>query len=477
MTSKSASLVALVSGVVIGAQAHAQPAPGVHDSNEPHDGITESAERQPGSTRVEASTSAGTDAARHAELRASARRGSVDLSLTGGVDDRADRQQRGAVVAIDRASGTSRLAVTGGISDVALDLAIASVGIQTRSGGAAWSSGRIDLGNLDHELVIGASFTSTSGMSTDTSEDLMHMGVLQRERRSDHRFLQAYLKDTLHVIETLDVSGGFVFDDWRNLSAIETIRYGTDEQMDVHAPHIEDMHFSPQLGALYRATDHIAVRASGYRELRAPTVGELYVPLVLDGAVAAANAQLTPESVWAGEVGPELRIGHLQARSAAFLHEIDSPIASANGERTNLDHGRVLGVATEASWRPVEPVLAAVSYTRSSSTIRDAAYAGHELSLVPRHRAAALLSYDARRVATLSGGVRWLGRQYIDAENTRAIRSTTLVDATATRAIRRGLAGYVSVENLLDRRTIAAHDLPAAGRTVQIGVKLDSARF
>jgi iron complex outermembrane receptor protein len=477
VTSKSASLAALVSVVVIGAHARAQPAP---EPDAPHDGITEDADaRTSSATRVEGTAGAGTDAARHAELRASARRGSLDLSVASGLDDRSDRQQRGAAVAVDRTSGASHLHISGALTDTALDLTIATAQIDTRNVATTWSSGRFALGGIDHELVLGASFTATSGATSDDDEDdVNHMGVLERERRSDHRFLEAYLKDTLHVIETLDVNGGFVFDDWRNLSAIETIRYGTDEAMDVHAPSLEEMHFSPQLGAVYRATDHVALRASAYRELRAPTVGDLYVPLVVDGALAAtANAQLRPESVSAGEVGPELRIGRIEARAVGFWHEIDSPVASAGGERTNLDHARVIGLSTEASLRVAKPVLATVGYARSASSIRDAAYAGNDLALVPRHRAAALLSYDAPRIATVTGGVRWLGRQYIDAENTQALRSTMLVDASVTRAIRKGLAGYVTVENLLDRRAVAAHDLPAVGRTVQIGVRVDSARF
>jgi outer membrane receptor protein involved in Fe transport len=476
VTSKSASLAALVSVVVIGAHAQAQPAP---EPDAPKDGITEEADaRTESSTRVEGTASAGTDAARHAELRASARRGSLDLSVAGALDDRSDRQQRGAAVGIDRTSGANRLHISGALTDTALDLAIATTQIDARSVATTWSSGRFALGGIDHELVLGASFTSTSGATSDSDDDPNHMGVMKRERRSDHRFLEAYLKDTLHVIETLDVSGGFVFDDWRNLSAIETIRYGTDEAMDVHAPSLEEMHFSPQVGAIYRATDHVALRANAYRELRAPTVGDLYVPLVVDGALAAtANAQLRPESISAGEVGPELRIGRASARAVGFWHEIDSPVASVAGERTNLEHARVVGISTEASFHPIKPVLATIGYARSASTIRDTAYAGNDLALTPRHRAAALLSYDAPRIATVTGGVRWLGRQYIDAENTHALAATTLVDATATRAIRKGLAGYVTVENLLDRRYVAAHDLPAVGRTVQIGVRVDSARF
>jgi outer membrane receptor protein involved in Fe transport len=247
--------------------------------------------------------------------------------------------------------------------------------------------------------------------------------------------------------------------------------------MEVQAPRLEDMRISPQLGAIYRAGDHIAVRVNGYRRLRAPTVGQLYAPLVLDAAIVAANPQLHAESVWGGELGPELHAGPLTARAIGFWHEIDAPIAAVGGARTNLDHARVLGVATEAMWRPVRPVLATVSYTRSASRIRDAALAGNELSFAPRHRGAALLTFEGSRIATLTGGVRVIGRQVLDASTSSTLAPAALVDAMAARTLAGGLAGFIAVENLLDRRNVAGDDLLGPGRTIQLGLRLDSARF
>jgi outer membrane receptor protein involved in Fe transport len=80
-------------------------------------------------------------------------------------------------------------------------------------------------------------------------------------------------------------------------------------------------------------------------------------------------------------------------------------------------------------------------------------------------------------VATLTGGVRVLGPQYRDVASSMRIGATTLVDAMAARPLPHGLAGFVSVENLLDRRYVGGDDLPGLARTVQIGVRLDTTRL
>lgn len=423
-------------------------------------GVVARAHAQP--ARVEATVGGGTDAAKQAGLRATDRRGAYDLELSGALDSRTDRDERTGAAQVERTTGASHLHLVGALTDTSLDLAPAHASIRRWVLDGAWAT--------DSGLVAGASYRESSGETTD--DMAMPMAVVERTRHADHRFLQAYLKHTLHVIETLDVSGGFVFDDWRNLSAIETIRYGTDDQMDVKAPDVDDIQMSPELGALYRATDHVGLRVTGYRTLRPPTVGELYVPL----DSIAASPVLHAESIWAGEAGPEVNVGAFSARAAGFWHEVARPIAVVDDIRTNLDHARVLGLASAASWRPAATVLASVAYTIQTSAIRDAGFAGKQLSFAPHHRATALVAVDAR-VATLTGGVRLLGAQYSDAANTQRIGATTLVDAMAARPLPHGLAGFVSVENLFDRRYVGGDDLPGGARTIQIGLRLDTARL
>jgi iron complex outermembrane receptor protein len=292
------------------------------------------------------------------------------------------------------------------------------------------------------------------------------------------------MNDTLHVIESLDLSGGFIIEDWRSLSAIETIHYGVEQNMDVKFPDVTEMQVSPQVGALYRVDDHLSLRANGYRRMRTPTSSELYQPIALDGTLTAANPELRPESTWGAEVGPALNAGKIEARAVAFYNIVESPItsvATADGmrERTNLGGARVTGLETAASWRPAKPWLATVSYTFANSVVTDPAFAGKRLAQMPRQRASAMLTYDNPRLASLTGAIRYVDRQYVDASNTASLAAYTLIDAMAARKITRGIAGFVGVENLLDRRYLGQYgiDTQGAPRTFRVGVRIDSARF
>lgn len=527
MIAKVASVVALLSGLAM--RVDAQPvvtdtvdeAP-PHHAAEPErgDDLLHAGQllRPITRDRLEAIVDAGTEGARDVQARGTATAHGVGFELTGDVHDSDLADHKSATARVEHGDANAfggfatqhqdtddaRVAHYGGTwrhgrfqagafgntQRLAEERLANRYEIPTSALGANASirSGRLELLGLDHELVVGANFERTSG--TTTTEDAaaenvsMPMAMPRRSRHGDHRFLEAYMNDTLHVIESLDLSGGFIIEDWRSLSAIETIHYGVEQNMDVKYPDITDMQVSPQLGALYRVDDHISLRASSYRRMRTPTLTELYQPIALDGTLTAANPALRPESTWGGEVGPELNTGKLEARAVAFYNIVDAPItsvATADGtrERTNLGGARITGIETTASWRPAKPWLATVAYTFANSVVTDADLAGKQLAQMPRQRASAMLTYDNPRLATLTGAIRYIDRQYTDASNTASLPAFTLIDAMAARKIKRGIAGFVGVENLLDRRYVGQYgiDTPGAPRTFRVGVRIDSARF
>ena len=105
---------------------------------------------------------------------------------------------------------------------------------------------------------------------------------------------------------------------------------------------------------------------------------------------------------------------------------------------------------------------------------------GKQLPQTPRHRATALLAFDDPKLVTVSGAVRYVDRRFEDERNTIAAQRFTVVDAMAARKLTRGLAGFVAVENLFDRRyiaNVAGIDTFGAPRLVQVGLRLDSARW
>ena len=113
MTSKAASLAALVSAVVFGARAYAQTAPEPHDD----EAIVDAEQQEPTglAPRFELDAGIGTADARALELRGTDRFGRFDAGIAGRIDERVDRGDRSAAVRLDHARGSRRARVFGAI--------------------------------------------------------------------------------------------------------------------------------------------------------------------------------------------------------------------------------------------------------------------------------------------------------------------------------------------------------------------------
>jgi iron complex outermembrane receptor protein len=315
--------------------------------------------------------------------------------------------------------------------------------------------------------------------------------VLARRRiRGDHRFLNAYIEDTVRFIRTLDVSGGLVIERWQHLGGGNTIAYGLDLPMETDVPVASHVLVSPSLGALQRIDDRVEVSVRTSRNLRAPTIGELYRSTWTGDRSTTANPGLRPETVTTTEAGPEIMAGRFTARAMMFHSTIDHSIAVVDGRWDNVGRARVVGVDTEAIWRPSRTWLATMSYTFARTRVTDGVASSHqtdpvdlvgkELALSPRHRGVVALTYDRHNLATLKGALRLVGGGFEDARNADLLATHALVDALAVRKLAGGLSGFAGVDNLLDRRyaiTRIGADVLGAPRTFHVGLRLDSARF
>jgi outer membrane receptor protein involved in Fe transport len=372
--------------------------------------------------------------------------------------------------------------------------------LSIRGGRGALKSRRLRALGLDHELVFGGGLVLASGEQEDTItpslDQPMHMTTMSARRiRGDHRFLDAYIEDTVRFIRTLDVSGGLVIEKWSNLGGSSSISYGTsDGGMEVDTPDVSKLLITPTFGMTGHLDDGVAITARGYRGLRPPTLHEMYVPVLVGDALTAANPSLQPETVWTGEIGPALMLGRLTARAAMFHSSVENVIGSvttdaplgdgATRQRQNIGTARVHGVDAEASLRATKALLATVTYTFARTHITDAAsypgLVGKELAQAPRHRASALLTYDNPHLVTITGAVRYVGASYEDDRNSLRLGKYTLIDAIAARKLHGGISGFVAVDNLLDRRYLIGRtgvDTLGAPRMFHVGVRVDSSAF
>lgn len=490
-----------------------------------------------GDRRVEARVSTGNDATHQAALRATDTILGAGLELTGSAlrsDVLGDQSEAAARIAHTSDHHVAGLHATYTADHVGFGRQSFLTDMRTATYGAAWTEsrapGRVTLElygeqqtlrdtrqvgtleldgsllgahvgftsrsvqafGLDHEFSGDIDVMQANGVAseTDGDPDEMHMTMLPRTRHGRHRFLSAYIHDTVRVIESLDVHGGFVFEHWRWLTNIASI-YGPDlgESMDQDAAVISSLMIGPKVGALYRVTPNVAVTANAYRTLRTPTWQQLMRPVQNGEVVTVADDQLHPETVTGAQLGPTVVTPKLEARVVGFWNEVAAPIADidvgpAARETTNLGHAREIGVDASASWRIAKSVLAGAGYTYTNARITDAAshpaLAGNVRAQTPRHRATAALTYDRPTILTVTGTVRFADQRFANAGNTIALAPVAVVDAMAARKLTHGLAGFVSVENIFDRRFVwnqAGVDTIGAPRLIQVGVRLDSARW
>jgi outer membrane receptor protein involved in Fe transport len=487
--------------------------------------------------RFEALVATGSDATHRAAVRATDKRGSLGFELTGDLvrsDVLADRSE--AAARIEHASehdhariyaryaslhvdaerqsfasdantaeygaawtawrpvGTFELEAYGraaALDDVrsasTLDLVTATYGAR-----AGFASHRLQALGVDHELGAGITVVQASGSAHEAgSDDASHMPLLPPARLGNHRMLSAYIHDTMRVIESLDLHGGFVFEHWRWLSNMEPL-YSPDDKLDMDvdaAEVISQVLLGPKVGVLVRVAPGVALAASGHRRLRAPTWNQLMRPVESGDVRTVASADLRAETVTGGELGPMLSTYRIEARAVAYWNEVDAPIAEVAAgaglrEIANLGHAREAGIAASAHIRIARPLLVAAEYTFASTRITSGnappRLAGKPLAAIPRHRAAAFVAFDRPDIVTVAGTVHFASASYTGELATAAVAPYVLVDAMATRELAHGIAGFVAIENLFDRR-YTVHDggvdVAGAPRVVNVGVRLDTARW
>jgi outer membrane receptor protein involved in Fe transport len=492
-----------------------------------------------GARRGEVLVSTGNDATHQAAGRASDTVGGAGVELTGALrksDVLGDRTAAGARIEHATESDRARAYATYGTSHVGLarqsfltDERVATYGAawtawrsagtlelqafgeqaalsDTRAAGTfdlegslagahvGFTSRRVQAFGLDHQFSGDIDVMQATGAATSDVDDgdmLTHMTQLPRTKRGRHRFLSAYLHDTIRVIESLDVHGGFVFEHWSWLTNLPPLGAldAVESNMNLDGSDLASaLLVGPTVGAIYRVAPSVALEANAYRRLRTPSWQQLMRP-VQNGGVRTLPGDLGAETVTGGRIGPSVSRGTIEAHAVAYWNEVDAPISPVTiGDdlrmTTNLGHARETGVEAAASWRVAKPVVAGVGYTFAQTRVTDggdyASLTGKELAQSPRHRATALLAYDEPKLVTLTGAVRYVASRYEDDQNTTVAKPFTVVDAMAARKLTHGLAGFVSVENVFDRRyvaQVAGVDTVGAPRLVQVGLRLDSARW
>jgi outer membrane receptor protein involved in Fe transport len=321
--------------------------------------------------------------------------------------------------------------------------------------------------------------------------------ALQRVAGGSQQLSGAFVQDIFTPTSRLSVTLSGRIDHWRNYDAhnLETaVIPGTlvnnqpslNEQIDTVA--------SPRVGALYHVTDWLTGWAAVGSGFRAPTLNELYRQFTQGTTRVLANSALGPERLFGGEGGVNIApLRSLTVKTTWFDNRVDNPVTNVticNGtinvatgacvpsatnitqQRQNLGRTRIRGLQTQADYRLRTAWRVSAAYVYDIAKVSDGGTANPALAnncpgpisidptqtgqscfvpQVPKHRGSFQISYTEPKYLSVAFGVQYIGRQYDDDQNVRAVPLGTLTAAGYSASTEPGLPGYATADLMLSR--------------------------
>ncbi|HWF83539.1 MAG TPA: TonB-dependent receptor [Vicinamibacterales bacterium] len=312
--------------------------------------------------------------------------------------------------------------------------------------------------------------------------------ALQRVSGGTQRIVGAYVQDILTPLPKLTVTLSARSDHWLNYDAhnLETaVIAGTPVNNQPSLPDRSDTAFSPRAAARYQITDWLSAWGDIGGGFRAPTLNELYRQFRVGTVLTLPNNQLGPERLVGGEAGINLAPArHVTVRTTWFDNRVTDPVANVTlstvgatvtQQRQNLGATRIWGVQSDVDYRIGAAWKLSAAYLYNHARVTDgglanAALVGDTLPQVPTHRGSLRASYASAKYLSVAFGVQFIGRQFDDDQNIRALPLLALtqagyaastapglpgyavVDLTASRMVARNLDVFVGAENLFNQQ-------------------------
>ncbi len=252
----------------------------------------------------------------------------------------------------------------------------------------------------------------------------------------------------------------------------------------------KDVNFFSPRGAVAWRAGRFQVQASAYHANRTPSLNELYRRFAAGTAVTNANPLLEPETLDGVEGGVLTQWARASFRATAFFNNLDGAIANVTlsqtptaivRQRQNSDSIRATGVEMEFDTRLSSGFSFNAQMVFTSSHFRGSVATpvleGNTVPQVPAVQGGFGLTWAEPRWFTAATQVRFSGEQFDDDLNTASfvLNPYAVWDASANRAITRGLNAFVAVENILDKEFDTARTpLRQIGwpRTFRVGARV-----
>jgi outer membrane cobalamin receptor len=158
---------------------------------------------------------------------------------------------------------------------------------------------------------------------------------------------------------------------------------------------------SPKASLLYKVTKKTALRASGGKAFRAPTLDDLYANIP---GMGVGNPDLKPEKAWAWDIGiDQIFTKNLLGKLTFFRREVDNLIAwkDEDGDGTynpeNVDKALIWGIESELRAKMGKYFSGGIGYTWLETRNKSVgANYNNYLTYLPIHKANAYLEYKTK---------------------------------------------------------------------------------
>jgi len=235
-----------------------------------------------------------------------------------------------------------------------------------------------------------------------------------------------------------------------------------------------DDDFSALAAAHYDVVETTRLKASFSRNVRFPSLGDLY-------SADSGNPDLEAERAHTFQAGVEQRLPRESVASLNAFYAVARNLIQtdqATGEDTNLAETRFMGFEVAAATRAVEALLLRATYTflRSDDRSREGR---EEQQYTPGNKVALEGRYDFGFGLSPSLSLLYVGNQYYyTRNNVTPVQKAKLADYAlvnvklAQALLDRKVTLYLGADNLFDQNYETSYGLPQAGRFVYGGIEL-----
>ncbi len=284
---------------------------------------------------------------------------------------------------------------------------------------------------------FGSSFTFRTDRGLQLGADWRYVSAEDRRQN----FAGAFLQYLFTFDERWDVLLGGRFDLWENRTTQAT--------------------FNPRAGLVFRASNAVTVRASGYRGFRAPSLNELYRPFRLGNVLTEANPDLTEEYILGVEGGVDIHPHRsLLVRLNGFYNSLQDPVANVTisttptlitRQRQNQGSATIQGVEAEAIYQLPAGWSARGAYLFSDALFDDT---GVQMPQSPRNQGLVGVGYDGPIQLTVD--FRLVG-DAIDDATQLVLPAFNLLDFSLRVPLSNQIDAYFAVENAADTEYVVRY--------------------